>query len=668
MPKKDIKPKYNTVYKRFLRFCTGEHTGDALRNSLTILIPCLLLYQLVNLQLAICIGVGILLASLTDLPGSRMDKRKSAQWCILVFAIATFLTAYSLSSPIGLVLFIAAAAFLATMFAVLGPRIAAVGSLTLILISFIIGLPVTDSVALTWQVSLGASWYYLISLLLAQLSPYRSLRYAMLQGYHSLSILLRCKASCYNPQISMEDCYKSLSKVHIQVSESQEIVRLLLLREKQLLASEKGSFWLNRIYGLIDLHELLTALNHDYESIRETLSPTGVLPTIQGLILILAEEVETIAHTQQFNLRNSQLISNNQQVKVLILKAEQLQQSAEPEAAGMIAATIQNIKAITLLIADIQADVDSYAAQHRVLKDEEYKDFIPAANQSWKNLKKHLTRESPIFIFAVRLAILFGFGAAIGLLTPHADYAYWILLTLAIVARPSFINTKQRNKQRIVGTLSGMLIGISLLYFIPEVPTLLSFAAVGLFGFFLFNRANYMISVVFITIAIVLALNSYLGNIELILGSRLIYTFVGALLAILGCYFLPIGQKKGMIAQANDVIYNSQTYLRMIDQYLNHQTVDGYSIRMARKKTQTSLATFSDTINQLQTEPHLKRKDWSTLNAFHSLAYRINALTIGLAVNANNPQAEQNKQVQLQERAINIDSLLRELQAQASSL
>ncbi|ULT24345.1 FUSC family protein [Sphingobacterium sp. E70] len=121
------------------------------------------------------------------------------------------------------------------------------------------------------------------------------------------------------------------------------------------------------------------------------------------------------------------------------------------------------------------------------------------------------------------MALLFGVGALIGILFLDFKYTYWILLTIAIVARPAFSMTKTRNIERIVGTFSGILIGISCLAFFESLPLLLSLSAIGLFGFFLFNRSNYMVSVIFITLGVVIALNLFEGNINLILGSRMAF-------------------------------------------------------------------------------------------------------------------------------------------------
>ncbi|MFD2146066.1 hypothetical protein [Mucilaginibacter antarcticus] len=62
----------------------SENTADALRNTLTVLLPLLLLYSKLP-QMAVGMSVGALLISLTDLPGNRRAKTRSALQCISIF-------------------------------------------------------------------------------------------------------------------------------------------------------------------------------------------------------------------------------------------------------------------------------------------------------------------------------------------------------------------------------------------------------------------------------------------------------------------------------------------------------------------------------------------------------------------------------------------------------
>ncbi|WP_140936715.1 FUSC family protein [Sphingobacterium lumbrici] len=649
---------FKSISQRIFQLISGENSGDALRNVLTSIVPSIVIFYWGYLDIAITVGVGALLSSLTDLPGNRRDKWKSALWCIPLFFISSIATAYAISSPWLLLPLLIIAAFACTMLSIFGSRIGIIGTMMLILISFIIGLWPSNPIPFSLEITAGTMWYYLVSIVQVCISPFRSLRHAMSDGFRSMSALLRAKALCYDEQIPIETAYRELGRLHIQVSEQQEAMRFLLLREKNLMNVEEGKFWLNQVYELIDLYELLTAIDHDYELIRNTLAPIEALESIRKLIIQLAEEVNSLAKNHKnypYNAPNKRPIDDELQ-RLIAIRDRQNGQTA-----AILDATIGNIRSILDFIQQIRTAFNVDISRRNVVKENEYQHFISLPPKGWKAVKKQLTFRSTVFPFALRLAVLFGLGGLVGLALPEYRYTYWVLLTIAIVARPGFATTQKRNYQRITGTLTGILLGILLLYTISDVAVLLLVAAICLYGFFLFNRPNYLISVIFVTAAIVIALNSYDGNIEDILGSRIVFTLIGSLLATIGYFFIPIRQNKGMLNLAGTVTRTNKAYFQIVAAQLKAHTFDMYTIRLARKEAQTALASFSDTMNQLQKEPGNKKKDWSNVNKFHALAYRINSLIIGLSMYITPQKQSILASQQLEDRLIDLDKLLTQL-------
>ncbi|HCX55419.1 MAG TPA: FUSC family protein, partial [Sphingobacterium sp.] len=199
----------------------------------------------------------------------------------------------------------------------------------------------------------------------------------------------------------------------------------------------------------------------------------------------------------------------------------------------------------------------------------------------------------------------------------------------------AFSMTKTRNIERIVGTFSGIIVGVFCLISIHFLPALLTIAALGLFGFFLFNRSNYMVSVIFITLGIVIALNLFEGNINLILGSRILFTLIGAFLAIAGYFLIPVRQSTGMVQLAKEVSLYNAHYFQIINNRLSDERQSSFDIRLARKKAQTAMALFSDAINQMKKEPEHKWMDWSHIHHFQALAYQVNSHLVGLSLSLN---------------------------------
>jgi hypothetical protein len=89
---------------------------------------------------------------------------------------------------------------------------------------------------------------------------------------------LLIRSQSYDPDIPLNITYSRVGKIHGQISEQQEQIRSLLFREKIISQQwHKSNYWLSQVYGLIDLHELIIALDHDYDAIRKNLADTGSL-------------------------------------------------------------------------------------------------------------------------------------------------------------------------------------------------------------------------------------------------------------------------------------------------------------------------------------------------------------------------------------------------------
>ncbi|MFX9810944.1 hypothetical protein ABTP52_19400, partial [Acinetobacter baumannii] len=91
-------------------------------------------------------------------------------------------------------------------------------------------------------------------------------------------------------------------------------------------------------------------------------------------------------------------------------------------------------------------------------------------------------------------------------------------------------------------------------------------------------QPNYTISVVFITITAIVLLNIHQGAFQELLGSRAAFTLLGAALAILGWFLLPVKQSHQFSKLKQAVIQTNQDYLDVIvngmnDRYVNNQDI-----------------------------------------------------------------------------------------------
>lgn len=619
----------SALFPRIIRFFKTESSWDALRNILTILIPGLFLFFFWDGPIAIAFAVGTLLAALTDVPGNQADKRLTALYGIPLF----FLTGLSISLALyyeswTIVLLLGIFGFLYTIIALLGFRINIVGNLALIVASFTIGLRPADPFVFTFALTAGAACFYAVSLIQAYLFPHRSLSFAVEGGIQQMAKLIRLKIDCYNEAVPLHQIYRQLSALHIKVSDQLEAVRSILLRDKRLLEDQHpaSKIWLAKLYQLVDLYELLMAIDNDYEHIRDTLKGGKTLILIRESLAILSKATARLRvkgrsrgfHTAKRErlegllqeLETTALTENLQKKELTISIVNQLRQ---------VANILQNIH-IPHALEDntwvANKDISNFAApQH-----------------NWKTIAKNLSFKSAIFSYAVRMALLLMLGGLIGFLLPEYRYASWILLTIILVARPSYNITQKRNYQRIIGSLIGIAISLILLVCIQNICWLAAIAALCLYLFLLFNKPDYLVCVIFITITILLGQKIHEGSIQDLLGSRFAFTLLGSIFAVLGCLAIPINHYRSVAQNTDSLIQHFKSYLEKIKESYASANINYYDLRLLRKFTQASLAQSYDSLEQLEKEPIRGRYYKTDIIHFQTLAYRINALLVGLSI------------------------------------
>ncbi|MDN3588826.1 FUSC family membrane protein [Pedobacter aquatilis] len=610
-------------------FFLGEYFSDALRNTITIVLPIVIFYWLKQPELASGIGVGALLVSLTDFPDNKFNKFRTALYGIVVFFLTTIIISLSLSSTLLLATVMTLAAFGFSMFAVYGNRISIIGTMALVVCCFVMGLHPKNPVNFSFYMLIGGVWYYLISLLQILVFPYRSLNHAIFECIMSSAVFLKAKASNYDVQIPFDASQKEIIKLHIKVNQKHELIRNLLLTDRQAMSpdNKNGQILLGRALLLIDLYEQLNAVHYDYGLVREVLKKSS-LDLMTRLLNLLAFELEDLArnvHTVKSDFAGYSNHKYNNLIDLIRIEEE----NASPNQKDILSQFVANTDAVVHILELIRTHTTARNLQAENLGImPNYPAFVTVDKST---LKHHLSFKSPFFRFSIRLALCFLFGFLLISQLSLSKYSYWLFLTLVIVARPKFTVTWRRNLQRLSGSLGGIIVGLALIYFIKNPAILLSLSVFLLLGFFSFNRINYTISVLFITPAVILTLGSYHGHFDHIIQERILFTILGCLIAVLASILFPIWDSKQLRDKINQAINFTKTYLLStadISEIENKETL----LRMSRKDANMSLSALSEGIDSASQEPFRKRGDLNSFYNIQLIIYQINALITSLNI------------------------------------
>ncbi|MES2457793.1 MAG: FUSC family membrane protein [Bacteroidota bacterium] len=618
--------KWRALSARLSNFILGEYFTDALRNTLIIVLPILLFFIYGRPEAAIGSGTGALLISLTDLPGNRTDKFKTAWISLLIFFLVALLMAASFSNT-----WLTAAAFLVftfllSMLSIFGNRLAVVGMMAIILCTFTMGLRPDQPLQYAVFILAGGSWYYAISLLQINLWPYKYLNHAIFECLDSTADFLRSKSKYYNPNVRLEECYQESIALHIRVSEKQDVVRNLLLKDKYAMnpGNVKGSRLIGISKRVIALYEQVTAIHYDYEFVRSNLRAGGTLAEVERMILKLADRLEDLGpEFLHFRKRRNNQVEKN--------RLNFLMDDLDENGQKILRKVLKNLEDIHRLMNEIQSMQFAESLEPDLSSDfGRYKAFLSTTVLTVTFLKQQLSFKSPAFRFSLRMSFSFLTAYALTLFFPSEKYSYWMLLTIVIVARPRFGLTWKRNGERLRGTFAGVLAGLAILYTTQNATVLLVISSVFLLGFFAFNRTHYAISVLCITPAILICLSLFHGHTTDLVSGRLYYTLAGCIIAFAGVYLFPIweaGQLEDLVTKS---IASNINYLQQVIVRRKHSNNESNVAGIARKDAHLNLAKLSEAILQVRYEPQRHKVDLVRVEAVQSLNYRVNAIVTSL--------------------------------------
>ena len=618
-------PGYLQVFfKVVLQIIKNEYFSDALRTTLSIIVPFAALYYFTDPHIAITVGVGALLVSLTDSPGTLGDKVLMSVSSLCLFFFIAIITALLIKKVMLSGMLILVFCMIFGLFTAFGKRWSLLGTMALILMTFVQGLRPVDPLSFSLYIVAGGVFYYLVSLVQTSLWPLSSVKHALGECIISTSDFLRAKAAFYDAGSNLQQNYLQLIKLHNKVHDKQEQVRDLLLRNKSLMRNghEQGQRYLLALTQVIDLYERIGAIQYDYELLRESLKDTGLLDAVTRVIGCLANDLQLIGDALYGKFKIKSIDTSAADIQ--FVKQQIAKLSATDNNTRILNKLEINIDEIYTLLRKISTTLTFKFDQIDFPADlPAYQFFISAELISFSVLKTQLNFRSPVFRFACRLsaACLVAFSFT---LLPVGYYSYWILLTVIVVIKPGFGLTNKRNLQRLKGSLLGVAIGMILLLLIGNITVKLMLAGLFLLGYFAYLRINYMLSIVSLTPMIIICLNIYTGNQSIVL-ERVVDTLLGCAIAFGASYLFPSWEIRKHSMYIGDVVRANLSYLKKLHDQTAGIPSDITSFKLARKEVYTKLTILSSGIQNMLLEPKRAQSQVKHLYEFEVLSHQLSS-------------------------------------------
>lgn len=600
-------------------FLFSQYLSDGIRITLEIIIPAVVFSYLGQLETGLTLSLGALCVSISDGPGPVQHKRNGMLFCNIFVFISAMLTGFLNHNPISLGILILLSAFLFTMLSVFGNRASSIGfaALLIMILQMTRVIPFAQVLTDSLLILAGGIWYMLLALIFYKLTPYRPAQRAIGDCFREMASYVKVKAEMYNPTSDLQTQYHKLLEQQVVVNERQDAARELLFKNRALLkeSTRTGRMLLLTFIDSVDLFEHITATGYDYATLRNNFTDTGILPHVSSIITNLANKLNDIGEAIQSN--SSYKKEYNIQTELAVLKKE-IDLVSTGRDSLMLKKVFANIQNLDEKIEEILQYFNEDISVNRKLRSgKEYSRFVTQQDISWKVFKNNLTFQSTAFRHSLRMAITCAAGYLLATLLLHGHHSYWIIMTIIIILKPAYSLTKQKNKDRLLGTIGGGIIGLLLLYFVHNKVVLFSFLVFFMLGTYTFNTLNYIVMVIFLT-PYILILFHFLGIGALNLaGERLLDTAAGSVLAALASYILfPQWESSQLRTYMISVLKANIHYLEKLKELFAGKPISSLDYKLVRKELFVSTANLAAALHRMLSEPKNKQRHSNEIYEF----------------------------------------------------
>ncbi|GAB3836513.1 FUSC family membrane protein [Hymenobacter jeollabukensis] len=603
-------------------FFFGQDFADGLRVTLGILLPTLLMAQFGQFELGLTVSLGAVCASLTDIPGPVRHKRNGLWLCTaLVFVVALLtgvarLNVWVLGGEILLL------SFALTMLLVYGARAGAIGSagLLIMILTMDRDLTMPQLASYAGLVLLGGVWYTLVCLLFFRIRPYRPAQRALGECIHAIAEYLRLKAEFYDPETSLDRDYRQLVQQQVTVSEKQDAARELLFKSRMIVRETTGTGrrLVLTFVDAVDLYEQITATYYDYAALRQRFNHTGVLADVARLIRVMAVELDHIGLAIQANRAPATPHDRLPELEQLKARIDRIGEE-EPGSNLVLRKILVQLRNLHQRLADISRETDpTYRAPApNGAAEADYSRFVSHQSLSPAILLGNLTMSSATFRHALRVSVAAIIGFAVARLLVSGHHSYWIVMTTVYMLKPGFSLTKERNIQRVTGTLVGGLIGVAVIWLVPNEMVQFGFLLVFMITAYSFQRLNYVVMVTFLTPFLVIMFH-FLGiRYVAVIEERVLDTVIGCAIALTTGYVLfPRWESEQLTTYMRDVLQANRYYLHRLGECLAGGTLSLTDYKLARKDVYISSANLAAAFQRMLSEPKSKQRHEAEVHQF----------------------------------------------------
>ncbi|HEY1781089.1 MAG TPA: FUSC family membrane protein [Roseiarcus sp.] len=621
-----------------VRLFVGQHIINGLSVGLGVIAVALLASAVFGFATGQPATLGAISASISDLPAPWREKARTMGFGFTLALLSTVAIQLALPWPVAALLMIGAISFVGGLVTGLGRWAVAVGMQAVIPMVFILGFPretFPAAVRIELMFAAGGVAYIVIALLATVFTDASARRMVASETIREFSIYMRAVAAVFDPSRELTAAYGVTIRQQSALSEQLQSARSLLLErsgtkgERLRLAASIGI--------LLDALDALVAAQSDVELIRQTPEAATVLARIGEALRVGSLDLEHLS--LELLTTGHPILPPDHQLAIDALKAEAARAEAEAMDTKSRAALATASWRLVLSLSHVrrlEQSLSNDATARAAIGDVDLAAFIPKRTYALSALSPHLSRDSPVMRFAVRLALAMMAGALVAQSLGDKRHGNWVVLTIAVVMRAGYGLTRKRRDDRIIGTLIGCVLAAGSVAYLP-VAALVAMQGAAVAVIHSFARLNYRISATGASVMALVSLHLVEPWVSAPILERLADTLVGAAIAHLFNYFWP----RWEFLEAPGLALRLQAQLAAFSAAALESGVSDHDYRLARKNVIEAMAALSDSAGRMSIEPMRARKGLDEMAALliaaFSLVAQLSAARLAVQTGGRSP-------------------------------
>jgi len=537
----------------------------------------------------VSLALGIMAAALSQHDEHPHSHIKSGLLMMFCFIVVTFATAFFKSNPSSYVLFFAFSSFIITLIGGYSPRMSLISYGTILIgLYAAIGFNPADQ---WWIVPLalciGALIFHLVQHLVLLYDPYRPLKNQMAIGYQALSNYLSIKADLLLSD-DLAATKNKLAESNIAMTQALERCKVTLTSYGKDVSEEELKPYLNFFIVLQNLHERAASTHGNY---TEWAKEKEYVEILEGLAELL-RQLSNATHLVSVSLFTGQMYTHPLAIRWILNSLEKRVRDLSGGRRDILTLFLYNL-------------YRSHRSLER-LKDKHYPQNAPQLEINQRSVRTYFSElmrgHNARLRYAFRLSLSFLIGTSF-VYSLGISSADWVPLTIFFVSQTTYRDTRKRMGERIVGTLTGMIIGAVAIYLLPTILGQMLWFILCLYFFFFYVKDNYTYAVIFIS-AFVLSASELMNQSGYdFIQPRVFCTIIGAMIAYLMTRLLwPDWQYKRLPVLIHEALQVNVYYFKCII-----TRSDDLVYRIARRQAHLADNRLAQARQSIQVEPKKHR-------------------------------------------------------------